>query len=75
MSISVYIWPDLWGDYQYGVFFYDEKEEIFEQIYVDKDINYIPNNPDNDEFNKYIQELITDNYEEIKSMIASASDL
>ena len=41
---------------------------------IDKNLNYLPvkENIDNDELNEYIEELISDNYEEIKALMDHA---
>ena len=74
MLVELYAWPDVWGNYQYGVDFYDDTSRS-KQVYIDKDINYIPYDEYDDEFNVDAQELIDEHYDEIKTMLGIARNL
>lgn len=74
ISITLYIWPKIFSGYKYGVFILDDAQGIWEQIYIDENLNYIPlkENIGNEELNKYIDKLISDNYDEIKVLMDNA---
>lgn len=74
ISITLFIWPKVFSDYKYGVFILDDAQGIWEQIYIDKNLKYIPvkENIGNKELNDYIEKLIADNYEEIKTLMSKA---
>ena len=73
--IDLYIWISAFGETEYGLMLFDPdkkassygysgggriKDEINEQVYVDKELNYIPYD-DNKEFNQYIEKLLVEN--------------
>ena len=77
LDVSLYIWPGLFGNIEYGVFFLDEGKGVFEQVEVDGNLNYIPDkgNEENEEFTQYIESLIQENKDEIKHMMEGAGKL
>ncbi len=75
LSIYLYIWPDLWGNYEYGVFFDDEAEDVFEQIMITSDIVYLPKDPNNIEHNTVREQLLEDNYDVVSEMMQIAKDV
>lgn len=75
LDITVFIWPSVFGKCEYGVDFYDEAANIWEQVMIDSDINYLPEDKGNVEVNEYIEGLISDNYEEINKMVTGAKQL
>lgn len=72
MDVTLFIWPDLWGNYEYGVFFQDPINDIWEQILIDGNINYLPKDSGNTEVNEYVLGLISENYNEIEIMMNGA---
>jgi hypothetical protein len=74
LCISLYIWPQYFGDYKLGIDFYDEAEDIWEQVAVDSHLNIISSEDLDDQYVKYIQDLISDNEDEIKALIDAAQE-
>ena len=75
LYIALYIWPGMWGNYEYGVMFDDEYCGIFEQIMLDEDLVYLPSNIYDTEGNEKREKLLNDNLQEIEQMFNSAKDL
>lgn len=75
LDITIFIWPGVFGKCEYGVDFYDEAADIWEQVMIDSDINYLPEDKGNVEVIEYIEGLISENYEEINKMLTGAKQL
>lgn len=74
LYISVYIWPDIFGDYKYGVMFDDEYQNIFEQITISDNVTYLPDEKGTN-ISETAQRLLDDNRIEIKDMLHNAVEL
>lgn len=74
--IDLYIWISAFGETEYGLMFYDPdkkasdygytgdgriRDEINEQVYIDRDLNFIPYDDGNVNFNQYIEKLLVEN--------------
>lgn len=75
LYVSLYIWPQYWGKYKMGVDFYDEAAEIWEQVYIDSDLNIISAETLESKQVEYLQSLISENQEEIQNLIEAAENL
>lgn len=75
MDIVLYFWPEFWGGYRIGVFFEDIPNDKFIQIYVDKDLKYLPENNMDPAYEEEMSGLISTYYEQIKEMFDAAVDL
>ncbi|MBR6102207.1 MAG: hypothetical protein IKP95_07255 [Ruminococcus sp.] len=88
-NISLYIWIHAFGETKYGFMFYDPdkkassygysgggriKDEINEQVCVDKELNYIPYDENNNEFNQYIEKLLAENRDKCGEMMRLAKE-
>ena len=86
--IDLYIWISAFGETEYGLMFYDPdkkasdygytgdgriRDEINEQVYVDKNLNFIPYD-DNTKFNQYIEKLLTENRDKCGEMMRLARE-
>ncbi len=74
LYISVYIWTDVSGRYKYGVMFDDEYQGIFEQITINKNAAYLPDER-NLELSEKAQQHLKENNAEIKEMLKNAIEL
>ena len=68
VCVTLFIWPEVFG-YEYGVDIYSEKEQLWEQITIDENGNYIPTNKKNVEYNEYITDLIEEYQAEIQLLL------
>lgn len=85
-DITMYIWPKLFGEIKYGFMIIDhdkkttdygytkEDRTINEQIYVDENMNFIPYDQNNIEYNQYIENLLEDNKAECLKMMNMAKE-
>ncbi len=74
LGICLFVWPDA-GIIKYGVSFQDETEELFMQIYIDEDLNYLPKDIKNTELNDKAKKLIKENYDVIKTYLDAAQKM
>ncbi len=75
IAIDLYIWPDIFGNYKYGVMISDEIDDINELFVIDENLNYFPNDPDDTETNERIEKLINDYRDQIKQRIEGAQSM
>lgn len=75
MDIVLYFWPQFWGGYKMGVLFDDIPNDEFIQIYVDKDLKYLPENNMDTAYEEEMNELISTYYDQIKEMFDVAVDI
>lgn len=76
LNIALFIWPQPTGSYKYGLLINDYSRAVsFMQIYIDKDINYLPRDPQNTEYNHLAEELVKENDELIKEEMNLAKKL
>ncbi|HZK21108.1 MAG TPA: hypothetical protein VFC76_02405 [Oscillospiraceae bacterium] len=75
VDISLYVWPNVWFGNQYGIFFYDELPHVFVQMYVDKELNFLPYDPFDTAFNEEAEGLLSENYTQVKMMMDGAHEL
>ncbi len=68
LDISLYVWPKLFGGYTLGVDFLDDYNNIWEQVYVNRDLSLSDTEDMDDEYIDYINELILDNHSEIENL-------
>jgi hypothetical protein len=74
VSVSLFIWPQTFGGYEYGVMIYSEKENLHEQIYIDSKGNYLSQDEGNVEVNEYLSSLINKYHDEIAPMLDLADE-
>jgi hypothetical protein len=74
VSVSLFIWPKIFGRYEYGAMIYSAKENLFEQIYIDSKGNYLPQDEENVELNEYTSSLIDEYHDEIVTMLDLAGE-
>ena len=72
LSVILFIWPQWADNCEYGIFVNDFSRSISLQIYIDENINHLPGNPDNTEYNERIKGLIEENYDTIKEQMEGA---
>lgn len=74
MYITLYIWPKYFSDYKLGLDFYDEANSIWEQVEFTSKMKIM--NADNldDAYIENILELISENKDEINSLICVANE-
>lgn len=70
--ITLFIWPKLFAGFEYGVDV--QKEGMWEQIYIDKDGNYIPEDTENVELNEYMESLLKEYETEIQGLLKAANE-
>lgn len=76
LNIILYIWPRFTGDYKYGLLINDYSHAIsFMQIYIDENVNYLPSDPNNTEYNEKAEKLVKENYDAIKNQMDAAKEL
>ena len=68
LDISLYIWPKLFGGYTLGLDFLDDYNNIWEQVYVNRDLSLSDTEDMDDDYIDYINKLIQDNYSEIENL-------
>ncbi len=74
LNITLFIWPQYFGKYELGLDFFDEVNSIWEQVAIRPDLS-LANAEDMDEaYIAYINELISENQEEIDKLIAIAEN-
>jgi len=69
VHVSLFIWPKTFGGYEYGVDIYSEIEGIWEQIHINCEGDYIPENDGNLELNEYLSSVIDNYHDEIVTML------
>ncbi len=72
LSVILFIWPQWADNCEYGIFVNDFSRSISLQIHIDENINHLPCNPDNTEYNERIKGLIEENYDTIKEQMDGA---
>ena len=87
--IDLYIWISAFGETEYGLMFYDPdkkasdygytgdgriRDEINEQVYIDKDLNFIPYDDGNVNFNQYIEKLLAENKDKCAELMRLARE-
>lgn len=75
MYITLYIWPQMGSGYKVGVDFYDEFADIWEQVYIDGELNLLNTDNYDDLYIEELEELIQQNSEYIRVLINAAEDL
>lgn len=75
-GVTVYIWPPVFGNYKFGVFVIDDTEELFMQVYVDENLNFIPNkeNKNNDENTAFVEKTLAENHEKAEKLMNTATE-
>ena len=73
--ITLCIWPQYWGEYQIGVDFYDEATDLWEQVYIDSDLNIVSSDNLDSQHIKYLEELLSAHSAEIQDLIEAAEAL
>lgn len=77
ITITLNVWADKYGKCIYSIGFcdYDEgKEEFGGHVYVDEDLNPIPEEESNLEMNTYLQKLLDDNKKHIVKLATIANE-
>ncbi len=74
LYISLYIWPQAFGGYKMGLDFFDEANDIWEQVEVDSKLHLTSTENLDDQYVKYIQRMIKDNKKEINKLLNMAED-
>lgn len=69
VHVTLFIWPKTFGGYKYGIDIYSEMDNLWEQISIDSEGNYIPKDEDNVELNEYLTSLRNQYQEEIVTML------
>lgn len=72
VQVKLYVWPQLFGGYKYGVDI--QKEGVWEQIYIDDQGNYLPQDSENIELNKYLESVVKENETEISKLLKLANE-
>ncbi len=72
MDISLYIWPKYFSGYKIGLEFYDEANDIWEQVEFTTDWEIT--NIDDDAYVDYIYQLISEHSDEINTLLDIASE-
>lgn len=87
--ISLYIWMTAFGKTKYGLMLYDpdkkasdygytgygrNRDEINEQVYIDKDLNFIPYDDGNVNFNQFIEKLLAENKDKCAELMRLARE-
>lgn len=72
LAVSLYIWPKLFGGYDLGIDFNDEYADIWEQVYVNRDLSLVSTEDMDDEYVEYISKMIQDNQAEIENLFKVA---
>ena len=72
VRVKLYVWPQVFGGYQYGVDI--QKEGVWEQIYIDEEGNYLPQDSENVEVNEYLDSIIQENESEILKLLKLANE-
>ncbi|MGI6744937.1 MAG: hypothetical protein ACOX45_01955 [Acutalibacteraceae bacterium] len=75
LSVILFIWPQWADNCEYGIFVNDFSRSISLRIHIDENINHLPGNPDNTEYNERIKGLIEENYDTIKEQMEGARAL
>ena len=70
--ITLFIWPQLFGNYKYGIDI--QTDEAWEQIYIDLEGNYITEDVDNVELNEYYENLLKKYEVEIQKLLKAAKE-
>ncbi len=74
LYVTLYIWPNAFGGYKYGLFFEDDAQDIFEQAYIDENMNYLPRETYTTEVNERIEKLMAQKHDEISGMMQGAKN-
>lgn len=72
-DITLFIWPKYFSGYKMGVFFYNEANSIWYQVYVNSDLE-LTNTYDSEEDTENILKLLSENQDEIKELIRIAKE-
>lgn len=75
IAIDLYIWPDIFGNYKYGVMLTDEIDDINEMIFIDENLNHLPYDPDDTETNVKMEELLDNYRDQIRQRIDGAQSM
>lgn len=70
---GVYIYPNIWGDYEYAVSCTENGDSFF-MIEIDDLGNFIPLDENDTEFNEKAQQILNDKHVEIIQFIKTAKD-
>lgn len=68
LDISLFIWPKLFRGYDFGLDFYDDYNNIWEQVEVKRDLSLSDIDDFDDEYIDYLNKLIQDNRSEIEKL-------
>ena len=69
VCVTLFIWPTLFAETQYGIDIWSEKEGISYQLYIDKNGNYIPEDASNIELNEYYESIMKEYETEIQKLL------
>ena len=72
VRVKLYVWPQLLSSHKYGVDI--QKEGVWEQIYIDEQGNYIPQDSENIELNEYLESIVKENETEILKLLKLAKE-
>lgn len=73
-SILLFIWPDMWGNYEYGVtFFLEDKSTLMAMC--DENGNYLPTDDTNVEKNEYLSGFFAEKQEMIQETLEHAKEV
>lgn len=75
-GVTVYIWPSVFGNYEFGVFVVDDMTDLFMQVYVDENLNYIPvkEMKNNDENTAFVEKALAENHEKAEKLMNTATE-
>lgn len=76
MYLSLYVWPKAFKETEYGMFFMDEGQDVFQQVEIDSEANLILTKEikGNVELIEYLEGLVEEYKEEILGLIGMAQD-
>ena len=73
--VSLYIWPQFLGAYELGVDFYSEKDHIWEQLYIDSELNLQGTENMDPLLIEKLQKLIDEHSDTINKLIDTAEEV
>ncbi len=71
--LTLFIYPEFFGETSYIVSL--ENDELDESISIDSELNYLPLDEENYEENEYCSYLLSEYYDEIKTLMDKAQEL
>lgn len=71
-NTTLFIWPNIWTQNEYGIMLLNESNNIFIQAMVDENGHYLQNGSSNEEYNHEVEEYLDKNQEEISKLLQMA---